>query len=73
MEKSLAANAPALRRQMEGGVTFSTGSMNGMQADLNLSKVFSQQDEDRFVRAMLVAVNDYSMPMANIFSRVQVT
>jgi len=71
LEKSLAAATPALRRQVEGGIA-SSPSMNGVQPDLSLPRVFSQQDEDLFVSAILAAVNDYSMPLTNIFSRVQV-
>lgn len=72
LEKSLAAVAPALRRQVEGGINFRDRSTCGMQADLNLPRVFSRQDEDRFEGALLAAVKDYSLPLANVFSRVQV-
>lgn len=72
LEKSLAAEAPALQRQVEGGINSTTRSTYGVKADLNLSRAFSQQDEDRFVRALLAAVKDYSLPVANLFSRVQV-
>lgn len=78
----LLADGPGavLRRQVEGGISVSSRSnardsahpRNALHADLNLPRVFSEDDASLFGDAMLTAANDHSTPLANVFSRVQV-
>lgn len=68
-----------LQRQVEGGISTcsqSNGRGNAqrhsrLHVDLNLSRIFSQADASLFGVEMLKDVNDYSTPLANVFSRVK--
>lgn len=66
-----------LQRQVEGGISSRSNARgnahptNGLHIDLNLSRVFSQEDAYLFEDAMLKAAKDFSTPLASVFSRVQ--